>query len=103
MRLSIIGVAALFVAGCATTATDVEQAETVVSSAAAQPSGEDGQEVAEADEERVICRNMQVTGSKFVRRVCGTRAEWDAQDSAIENTNQYIRKSIRAGTGQSGS
>jgi len=31
--------------------------------------------------ERRICRRVEFTGSRMVRRVCRTQAEWSAQDA----------------------
>ena len=30
------------------------------------------------DDNKVICRRTQIIGSKFKKRVCGTRAEWES-------------------------
>ena len=51
--------------------------------------------VAVASEEDLICRTVEVTGSRFKKRVCATGAEWDAQRQASEQTQQYLRKTIR--------
>ena len=36
--------------------------------------------VAAADPNERICKNMQVTGSRFGRKVCHTREQWDVID-----------------------
>jgi hypothetical protein len=45
--------------------------------AQAQPSG--GPTTATANDTRRICLNVELTGSRMVRRVCRTQAEWDAR------------------------
>jgi len=42
-----------------------------------------------ADEDKIICRRTAVVGSKFKKRICGTKKEWAemarrGQDNALE-------------------
>lgn len=65
--------------------------------------GEEGTvDVAEAEEE-LICRREQVLGSRFAKRVCATQEEWTRLRDETDNDAQYIRRSVRAQSGQSGS
>jgi hypothetical protein len=41
-------------------------------SSGAKASGDD-------DPDRVICKNQPVTGSRFIKRICMRRADWDEQ------------------------
>jgi hypothetical protein len=52
--------------------------------AQAQPSG--GATNASAEDTRRICVNVELSGSRMVRRVCRTQAEWDAR-GGLESTH----------------
>lgn len=36
------------------------------------------------DPDKVICKNEALTGSRFTKRVCMTRAGWDQQQKQVE-------------------
>jgi len=38
------------------------------------------------DSDKVVCRNEPITGSKFTRRICATRAQWRRQE---ENAQEF--------------
>lgn len=50
------------------------------------------------DPNRVICHKEQVTGSRFYKRICLTKAEWDQQTAAAAEMQRI--NSQRAGMGQ---
>lgn len=53
------------------------------------------------DENTVICRRTQIIGSKFSKRLCATRAEWEdkaRRDQAAAAEMQKKGKSVRQGT-----
>ena len=45
-----------------------------------------GAPAATANDNRRICLNVELTGSRMVRRVCRTQAEWDAR-GGLESTH----------------
>jgi len=50
-------------------------AETTADEAA--PGPEQGKEAKENDENEIICRREAVVGSKFKKKICGTRKQWE--------------------------
>ena len=44
------------------------------------------------DLDKIICRQEEVTGSKFTRRVCMTKADWDAQSRDAERFERRLRE-----------
>ncbi len=45
-----------------------------------------------ADADKVICRNEPLTGSRFNKRVCMTRAGWDEQQQKVEEFERRINQ-----------
>ena len=46
----------------------------------AEPSAQASDEASEAeeeDEDRMICKRTQIIGSKFKKKICGTKDDWD--------------------------
>ena len=44
------------------------------------------------DPDKVICREEEVTGSKFTRRVCMTKANWEAQSRDAERFERRLNE-----------
>ncbi|NLD35817.1 MAG: hypothetical protein GX654_03025 [Desulfatiglans sp.] len=60
------------------------------------------------DDQKIECRNLHITGSRFKNRVCATKAEWAIKDGKNkESTDQFGRdvsgrSGINTGTGGDG-
>ncbi len=50
------------------------------------------------DRDRIVCRQEEVTGSKFTRRVCMTKGQWDEQSRDAERFERRMNE-IQMGTG----
>jgi hypothetical protein len=37
-----------------------------------------------ADADRIVCKNQPLTGSRFTKRVCMTKAQWGEQQRQVE-------------------
>ena len=102
MLTSLLASAALVFSLQAQAASEPEQ-ETVeetgvtqIEEAAPEPEAEPA-----TDDNTVICRRTQIIGSKFSKRLCATRAEWEnkaRRDQAAAAEMQKKGKSIRQGT-----
>ncbi|MEM9668918.1 MAG: hypothetical protein AAF950_08340 [Pseudomonadota bacterium] len=95
---AVAGAFTLAVSACATsdtTTTSAVSAEAATTSVAPAES-ETATVVAASDPNRRICKNTQIIGSNFKKRVCATQAEWDELQERTEHTAQYIRKNIRS-------
>jgi hypothetical protein len=44
------------------------------------------------DPDKVICRSQPVTGSRFIKRVCHTRAEWAQMDAQVQEMERQMRE-----------
>jgi hypothetical protein len=42
------------------------------------------------DPNKVICKDEELTGSRFTQRVCKTRAQWTARQDAADNYKRTI-------------
>ena len=51
------------------------------------------------DPDKMICRNQPITGSRFVRRVCMTRAQWDERQRQYEQLQRRIDQNPNAAQG----
>lgn len=68
---------------------------------AAQPTGAEtaatdtdakSQEAA-TDDDKIICRRTAVIGSKFKKRICGTKKQWESlANRATETTREFQRR-----------
>lgn len=45
---------------------------------------------------RRICKMMATTGSKFKKKVCATRAQWDHQEMVTETSKEWMRNRLRS-------
>jgi len=45
-------------------------------------------EVARDDDDKVVCRRTAVIGSRFTKRLCATKKEWDALEARGRETTQ---------------
>lgn len=58
-----------------------------------QDAAQAAEEQAAVEEPKVICKRTQVTGSKFLKKMCGTQAQWDAlEGKSVENASDMQRK-----------
>lgn len=97
MRLHLIGlILAASVAACASTPEATQTADAAVT---VQPPANDAQatKVALDDPDREICKRMQVIGSKFNKKVCKTKAQWDHEEQVSRDITQGFRGRGRAG------
>ncbi|GEM_PF-3178477 len=99
----LVCLTALFL--CACTSTGKNETSTINSVAdQAAKSDESGKETTE-DDQKIECRNLPVTGSRFKNRVCTTKAEWAKRDGKNrEKTDEFSRDvsgraGINTGTG----
>ena len=70
------------------------------SSSAPPPSSPAASKPAAADDStKVICRREEVTGSRFERKVCMTRAQWDEQSQAAQRLEQQLHESAASNGG----
>jgi hypothetical protein len=44
------------------------------------------------DPDRVICKNEELTGSRFTKRVCMTKAQWDDKQRQVEIFERRINQ-----------
>ncbi|MEM9495054.1 MAG: hypothetical protein AAGA09_03545 [Pseudomonadota bacterium] len=104
MYLKVTTVAAILLLGaCATTqsgenvaATSATASQVQTSDAAegaapvAQTASADGQ----LDPDKVICKNLRITGSRIARRkICKTRKEWEREAAATrQGADQFINR-----------
>ena len=91
----------LALAGCATAAEPervADDSETVVVAAEAPAPVADSEAeptTAELDPNETICRREAVAGSNFKRRVCATRAQWEATARASRDATETIQRRNR--------
>jgi hypothetical protein len=71
-------------------AAEVTQAQAV--GAAAPTAAADPAAAAPADE--LVCKKIEVTGSKIGKRVCGTQAQWDARNRRTSGEAQDAVRSV---------
>ena len=82
--IALICAGALTLGACATTTQQSAQAPDATASSA--PAETEALKTAEeTDLQEVVCRKVQVTGSRFGEKVCKTRAEW-AEGGALNDT-----------------
>lgn len=91
----IIGGAAM--AACATAPSTTPAADAPAATATKTAEGDvQAVEVAFDDPHREICKRTRVIGSKFNKRVCKTKAEWDLEEEISRQTAQGFRGRGRA-------
>lgn len=98
--LSVLG--AILLGACATTDATVASnaaaetpATTETAADATEATDENAQETAELDEDRVICKRIIVTGSRFKKNVCRTWAEWKQIEETSQRNTDAIQRSMR--------
>lgn len=69
-----------------------EAAEAQAAAAAAPSAAADA--AAQAPEEELVCKKIEVTGSKIGKRVCGTQAQWDARNRRTTDEAQDAVRSV---------
>lgn len=79
-----------------TAATSGEASEAEEPSADSSAALAGGEAAKDASADGLICKSMQVTGSRFTRKVCYTAEEWAKFDSAAE---EFMRELNRQPTG----
>lgn len=72
-KLPLIALAILGLSACATSAPTTQSVSTP---AATKPMAATQTAAAEGEEEQ-ICKRTAIVGSKFKRKICGTKAHWD--------------------------
>jgi hypothetical protein len=70
----------------------VAPSATETSAVAAKPA----KGVATADDDKIVCKSQQVTGTRFSTRVCHTKHEWaqieqDSRDELMDQQSQSYR------------
>ena len=101
----------LGIAACASSGSDAPAPETMSSSAGADAMATDGSDsgpggsiddidapnaeqtasVSDYDPNEVICRREKETGSRFVRKVCRTRAEMEQMEAEAQEATRMMR------------
>jgi hypothetical protein len=89
----------MIVALLAAVLLDAQAAGAVVSPSATEvsaPAPTPGKTVAVNDEDKVVCKSEQVTGSRFSTRICHTKHEWaqiekDSRDELMDQQSQSFR------------
>ena len=56
------------------------------------------------DPDKVICKNQPMTGSRFEKRLCMTRADWGEQERRLQEFERHLGESpaTHSGGGMSG-
>ncbi len=85
MPLLILAMAATLATAAADAAPAVTSAPTPVAGVAVPGAAPK----AEKDPNKVVCHREEITGSRFVQRVCRTNAQWD---QAEQNAATYKRE-----------
>lgn len=87
MRNFLIVIAAGFVVTALPASAQVQAIAAPRDNAAAEQSSSSGSSggAPAADDTRRICVNVELSGSRMVRRVCRTQAEWEAR-GGLEST-----------------
>ncbi len=59
---------------------------------------------ADADPDKMICHKEEITGSRFAKRVCMTKSQWDEQQRRTEEFERRLNETTQshAGGGMSG-
>ena len=61
--------------------------------AAQAESAEAAQTAEKADENKIICRRTAITGSKFKKKICGTKKEWETlANRGAKDTRELQRR-----------
>jgi cytochrome c5 len=86
----IIAILAAVLLDAQPAAATVAPSTTPASAAAATPAK------AVDDEDKVVCKSQQVTGSRFSTRICHTKHEWaqiekDSRDELMDQQSQSFR------------
>ncbi len=50
---------------------------------------------ADVVDERIICKDIKLTGTKISRRICGTPEQWAAQDKKTTDDAQEAMRQVR--------
>jgi hypothetical protein len=72
-----------------------EATEEVVEAVVADPAAPAVQQAAVDDDDKVICRRTAITGSRFKKRLCGTRKEWEEMRNRSKDATQGMQRSGR--------
>ena len=55
-----------------------------------------GKDDALADMDKVICKKEQITGSRFMKRTCMTKAQWGDQERDTEDFKRRVTQHVDA-------
>jgi len=85
----------MFIALLAAVLLDAQAAGTTVAPAASAVSAPSAKP-ASADDDKVVCKNEQVTGTRFSTRTCHTKHDWaqieqDSRDELMNQQSQSFR------------
>lgn len=72
-------------------------AESTEPATAAPPAAEAASTPLQADviDQRMICKNIKLTGTNISRRICGTPEQWAAQDKKTTDDAQEAMRQVR--------
>jgi hypothetical protein len=91
-RLGWVAALAAVAGACATEPTTVATSAAAVARPAAQRSST-ASEATAADAHEVVCREIEVTGTRFGQRICRTRAEWNiVENQQRQAAREYTRQ-----------
>lgn len=85
--------AACLAAACATDDASMEESALVEENQ--NPENASVETVDEDDPDRITCRYTQVIGSKFKKRLCGTKAQWETMDQRASDDAREIQRRNR--------
>lgn len=102
MRLLFLSFLGAFLLGACTTNgasvasnASAEAPATVESADEATAEADNDKEVAELDEDRVICKRTIVTGSRFKKNICRTWAEWKQIEDESSRSVDTLQRRMR--------
>lgn len=79
----------------AVAATSQPAADTAAAPAAATADAAPATPPAETVDQRIVCKNVKLTGTKISRRVCGTPDQWTAQEQRTSDDAQEAMRQVR--------
>lgn len=102
-RLTCVVAAGLNLTACATTESIAPKAQSVTAvPVESELVAVEVPDSKETQKQPRSCRSTQITGSKFRKKVCATREQWDELDARTERAKDDINRIKRAQSGDNG-
>ena len=96
MTVTIGLLAALLAAAQAPAAADSKAAEAAADEPKTEQVATPAEQAKANDDDKIICRRTAIIGSKFKKRICGTKKQWETLANRGSATTQELQ---RAGKG----